>query len=62
MNIYDFSVKTQEGNEVSLSEYKGKVLLVVNTATGCGFIPKYDELQDSKALVCRLWDLCFREL
>ena len=46
MNIYDFTVKAQGGNEVSLSDYKGKVLLVVNTATGCGFTPQYDELQD----------------
>ncbi len=46
MNIYDFSVKKQDGREVALSEYKGKVLLVVNTATGCGFTPQYDELQD----------------
>ena len=46
MNIYDFSVKTQDGGEVSLSDYKGKVILVVNTATGCGFTPQYDELQD----------------
>ncbi len=46
MNIYDFSVRTQDGDEVNLSDYKGKVLLVVNTATGCGFTPQYDELQD----------------
>lgn len=46
MNIYDFSVKTQDGGEVNLSDYKGKILLVVNTATGCGFTPQYDELQD----------------
>ncbi len=46
MNIYDFEVKTQDGNKVSLFDYKGKVLLVVNTATGCGFTPQYDELQD----------------
>ena len=46
MNIYDFTVKAQDGNEISLSDYKGKVLLVVNTATGCGFTPQYDELQD----------------
>lgn len=46
MNIYDFKVKAQDGSEVSLADYKGKVLLVVNTATGCGFTPQYDELQD----------------
>ena len=45
-SIYDFSVKTQDGSEVSLAEYKGKVLLIVNTAIGCGFTPQYDELQD----------------
>lgn len=46
MNIYDFKVKAQDGSEVSMSDYKGKVLLIVNTATGCGFTPQYDELQD----------------
>ena len=46
MNIYDFSVNTRKGEAVSLSNYKGKVLLIVNTATGCGFTPQYDELQD----------------
>ena len=46
MNIYDFTVKAQDGSDVSLSDYKGKVLLIVNTATGCGFTPQYDELQD----------------
>ena len=46
MGIYDFTVKAQDGSEVALSEYKGKVLLIVNTATGCGFTPQYDELQD----------------
>ena len=34
--VYDFTVKDRQGNDVSLSEYKGKVLLIVNTATGCG--------------------------
>ena len=46
MVIYDFKVRAQDGSEVSLSDYKGKVLLIVNTATGCGFTPQYDELQD----------------
>lgn len=46
MSIYDFTVKAQDGSDVSLADYKGKVLLIVNTATGCGFTPQYDELQD----------------
>ena len=46
MSIYDYSVKDKKGNDVSMAEYKGKVLLIVNTATGCGFTPQYDGLQD----------------
>lgn len=46
MSIYDFSVKDTKGNDVSLEPYKGKVLLIVNTATACGFTPQYKELQD----------------
>jgi len=45
MNIYDFTVLDNKGNEVALSTYKGKVLLVVNTATGCGLTPQYEALQ-----------------
>ncbi len=45
MGIYDFSVKKMDGTEVPLSDYKGKVLLIVNTATGCGFTPQYEDLQ-----------------
>ena len=44
-SVYDFKVKDMDGNEVSLSEYKGKVLLIVNTATNCGFTPQYEELE-----------------
>ena len=44
-NVYDFSVKDRRGNDVSLMEYKGKVLLIVNTATRCGFTPQYEELE-----------------
>lgn len=46
MKIYDFKVKDAENKEVSLSDYRGKVLLVVNGATGCGFTPQYDGLQN----------------
>lgn len=45
MTIYDIVVKDQSNNDVKLEEYKGKVLLIVNTATGCGFTPQYEGLQ-----------------
>jgi len=44
-SIYDFTVKNDEGKDVSLADYKGKVLLIVNTATKCGFTPQYNELE-----------------
>ena len=44
-SIYDFKVKDDAGKDVSLSDYKGKVLLIVNTATRCGFTPQYKELE-----------------
>lgn len=45
-SVYDFNVKNDEGKEVSLSDYKGKVILIVNTATRCGFTPQYKELEE----------------
>ena len=45
MSLYEFKVLNNKGVEVSLEEYKGKVLLIVNTATGCGFTPQYEGLQ-----------------
>ena len=46
MGIYSYSVIAQDGSTVSLADYQGKVLLIVNTATGCGFTPQYEGLQD----------------
>ncbi len=43
--VYDFTVKDRQGSDVRLSEYAGKVLLIVNTATGCGFTPHYEPLE-----------------
>ena len=46
MSIYDFKVLDRKGNEVSIGNFEGKVLLIVNTATGCGFTPQYKELEE----------------
>jgi len=46
MGIYEYEVLDVEGNKKSLADYEGKVLLIVNTATGCGFTPQYEGLQD----------------
>ena len=43
--VYDFTVKDRAGNDVSIKDYEGKVLLIVNTATGCGFTPHYEPLE-----------------
>ena len=45
MSIYDYSVTNTAGEEVSLKNYEGKVLLIVNTATGCGFTPQYEDIE-----------------
>lgn len=46
MNIYDFVVPMPKGEELKLSDLKGKVILIVNTATGCGFTPQYEALEN----------------
>ena len=45
MSIYDYSVKNRNGEDVSIANFKGKVLIIVNTATGCGFTPQYEGLE-----------------
>ncbi len=45
MSVYDFKVKTIEGKEVSLADYKGKTLMIVNVASKCGFTPQYKSLE-----------------
>jgi glutathione peroxidase len=44
-SVYDFTAKTLDGREVSLADYRGKVLLIVNTASKCGFTPQYTGLE-----------------
>ena len=46
MSIYDYTVPTPKGEEISLRDYEGKVMLVVNTATGCGFTPHYKPIEE----------------
>jgi glutathione peroxidase len=45
ITIYDFTVKNNKGEEISLHEYKGKTMIIVNTASHCGFTPQFSELQ-----------------
>ena len=45
MSIYDYTIKDRQGNVISMETFRGKVLLIVNTATGCGFTPQYEGLE-----------------
>ena len=45
MSVYDYSIVDREGKEIKLNDYNGKVLIIVNTATGCGFTPQYEGLE-----------------
>ena len=46
MSFYEYTVKKPSGEDVSMKEFEGKVVLVVNTATGCGFTPQYEDLEN----------------
>lgn len=46
MSVYNYSIKDASGKEVSLKDYEGKVLMIVNTATKCGFTPQYEEIEE----------------
>ncbi len=46
MGIYDYSVQPPKGDPISLKDYEGKVMMIVNTATGCGFTPQYKEIEE----------------
>ncbi|WP_297511280.1 glutathione peroxidase [uncultured Caulobacter sp.] len=45
MSVYDYSAKTLDGQDASLADYRGQVLLIVNTASKCGFTPQYEGLE-----------------
>lgn len=46
MSVYDYSVTKRNGEELSMREFEGKVIVIVNTATGCGFTPQYEQLEE----------------
>ena len=64
MNIYGFVVKDNKGIDVKLETFKGKVLLIVNTATGCGFTPQYAGLEELCDILSYLkrWELLGQEI
>lgn len=45
MNIYDYEIEQANGEKIKMADYQGKVIIIVNTATGCGFTPHYKDLE-----------------
>ena len=53
MNFYELSVTAATGEEIAMKDFKGKVVMIVNTATGCGFTPHYKDIEEMYEEVSR---------